>query len=272
MRLPLLAGLAFVLCISHAQAQTSTSSSKKNKASANTETKTNSKNNSKSNKKSTTATTTETPVTTQKDKNSYAIGVNLGQNFKQQALEIDPAMFERGLRDAMEGNTMAMTDEEIKSAMQALQQQAMARQQENMKKQQEENAKIAEGAKQRGAAFMAQNAKQQGVVTLPSGVQYKILTEGTGPKPSASSTVTTHYRGSLLNGKVFDSSYDRGQPAQFPVNGVIPGWTEVLQLMPVGSKWQVWIPSDKAYGDQGAGQDIGPGEALVFDIELIAVQ
>jgi FKBP-type peptidyl-prolyl cis-trans isomerase FklB len=269
MKISLLAALCFSVAISGAQAQSETSTSKKGKPAATSTDKKNSKKD-KSTKKTTSK--TGTTVTTDKDKSSYAIGVNLGNNFKMQGLDIDADVFAQGMKDAMAGGEMAMTEEEIKAAMDALQKQAMAKHQEMQKKQMEENAKLAEGAKQRGADFLAQNAKQPGVVTLPSGVQYKIVTEGSGPKPTASSTVTTHYRGTLLNGKVFDSSYDRGQPAQFPVNGVIAGWTEVLQLMPVGSKWTVWIPSDKAYGDQGAGADIGPGETLAFDIELIAVQ
>lgn len=270
MKMSLLTALCVALCIGQAQAQTETSTSKKSRT-ATTKTKENPKKDKKSGKTTNTS-TTRTSVTTDQEKTSYALGVTLGTNFKTQGIDVNGDAFAQGVKDAMAGGTMLMTEEEIKTAMTALQQAAMAKQQENMKKQQEANSKIADEAKSRGAAFMAQNAQQPGVVTLPSGVQYKIITEGSGPKPSASSTVTTHYRGSLLNGKVFDSSYDRGEPAKFPVNGVIAGWTEVLQLMPVGSKWTVWIPSDKAYGDQGAGSDIGPGETLAFDIELIAIQ
>lgn len=269
MKISIFTAICFSLCITQMQAQTETSTSKKGSAPSTTTTKKESKKDKKTKQDNS---KTGIKVTTEKDKSSYAIGVNLGTNFKMQGLDIDADVFAQGMKDAMAGGDKQMTDEEIKAAMTALQQQAMAKQQEMAKKQQEENAKLAEGAKKRGEEFLAQNAKQPGVVTLPSGVQYKIITEGTGPKPSASSTVTTHYRGALLNGKVFDSSYDRGQPASFPVNGVIAGWTEVLQLMPVGSKWTVWIPSDKAYGDQGAGADIGPGETLTFDIELISMQ
>ncbi len=211
-------------------------------------------------------------ITSEKDKISYTIGSNLGKNFKEQNFDFNPELIARGISDAMAGTMTLMTEEEMKTTFAEFQKVMMAKQQEKTKMEQEQNGHLAEAAKKRGADFMANNAKQPGVVTLPSGVQYKIVTEGSGPKPSASSTVTTHYRGALLSGKVFDSSYDRGQPASFPVNGVIAGWTEVLQLMPVGSKWTVWIPSDKAYGDQGAGQDIGPGETLGFDIELISIQ
>ncbi len=142
-----------------------------------------------------------------------------------------------------------------------------------MQKKQAEKAQSAGLAnKKEGEAFLAANKTKDGVVTLPSGVQYKILTAGTGPKPTASDTVVCNYKGTLIDGKEFDSSYKRGQPATFPVGGVIKGWTEVLQLMPVGSKWQVVIPSEFAYGAQGAGADIGPDATLIFDIELISIQ
>jgi FKBP-type peptidyl-prolyl cis-trans isomerase len=126
--------------------------------------------------------------------------------------------------------------------------------------------------KKEGEAFLAANKSKPGVVTLPSGLQYKILTAGTGPKPTATDSVNCNYRGTLIDGKEFDSSYKRGKPVTFPVTGVIKGWTEALQLMPVGSKWQLFIPSDLAYGDRGAGADIGPGATLVFEVELISIE
>jgi FKBP-type peptidyl-prolyl cis-trans isomerase len=126
--------------------------------------------------------------------------------------------------------------------------------------------------KKEGQEFLIANKTKEGVVTLPSGLQYKILTEGTGPKPTAAESVSCNYRGTLINGKEFDSSYKRGQPATFPVNGVIKGWTEALQLMPVGSKWQLFIPSELAYGERGAGADIGPGSTLIFEVELLSIQ
>jgi FKBP-type peptidyl-prolyl cis-trans isomerase FklB len=126
-------------------------------------------------------------------------------------------------------------------------------------------------ARKEGDAFLAANKAKEGVVTLPSGLEYKILTEGTGPKPTQNDTVTCNYRGTLLNGTEFDSSYKRGHPETFPVSGVIKGWTEALQLMPVGSKWQLFIPADMAYGDRGAGGDIGPGETLIFEVELLSI-
>jgi FKBP-type peptidyl-prolyl cis-trans isomerase FklB len=136
----------------------------------------------------------------------------------------------------------------------------------------EKNAAMSKDNKSKGETFLAQNKSKEGVVTLPSGLQYKILKEGSGPKPSASDTVVCNYRGTLVDGKEFDSSYKRGQPATFPVSGVIKGWTEALQLMPVGSKWQLFIPSDLGYGDRGAGADIQPGSTLVFEVELVSIQ
>lgn len=131
--------------------------------------------------------------------------------------------------------------------------------------------KQGDAAKKAGEKFMAENRKKEGVVVLPSGLQYKILTAGNGPKPKASDTVKCHYEGKLINGQVFDSSIRRGEPAEFPVSGVIAGWVEALQLMPVGSKWQLYIPSELAYGTHGAGQSIGPNETLIFDVELLAI-
>ena len=139
-------------------------------------------------------------------------------------------------------------------------------------KQQEKMKVTGELNKKESAEFLTTNKAKEGVVTLPSGLQYKILTAGTGPKPTATDTVVCNYRGTLISGAEFDSSYKRGQPASFPVNGVIKGWTEALQMMPVGSKWQLFVPSELAYGDRGAGADIGPGAALVFEVELLSIQ
>ncbi len=267
--LSIIAAVCISLSFTQVQAQTGTSTAKKGKKTGATSTTTAKKDKNSSKKSKGTGAMT---ISSEKDKISYTIGGNLGKNFKDQNFDFNPEMIARGISDAMSGTMTLMTEEEMKATFAEFQKVMAVKQQEKMKMQQEQSGKLAEGAKKRGADFMAGNASQQGVVTLPSGVQYKIVTEGSGSKPSASSTVTTHYRGALLSGKVFDSSYDRGQPASFPVNGVIAGWTEVLQLMSVGSKWTVWIPSDKAYGDQGAGQDIGPGETLAFDIELISIQ
>jgi FKBP-type peptidyl-prolyl cis-trans isomerase FklB len=201
---------------------------------------------------------------TQKDKFSYAIGVKMGENFKKQSVPVDASILARGIRDAAAGKTL-MTDEECQTAIQEVQKEMQAKMQEKAKEAGDANKKT-------GETFLAANKGKEGVVVLPSGLQYKILTAGTGPKPTANDTVVCNYRGTLIDGKEFDSSYKRGQPATFAVTGVIKGWTEALQLMPVGSKWQLFIPSDMAYGDRGAGADIGPGATLIFEVELMSIQ
>jgi FKBP-type peptidyl-prolyl cis-trans isomerase len=205
-------------------------------------------------------------LTTQKQKASYALGMKIGGDLKRQGVgaSVDPAITARGLKDALAGSKLLLTEDQEKAALVQLQ--------TDVRSAQDAKAKEASGpARKAGEAFLADNKSKEGVVTLPSGMQYKILTAGTGPKPTASDTVTCNYRGTLINGKEFDSSYKRGQPASFPVSGVIKGWTEALQLMPVGSKWQLFIPPDLAYGDRGAGADIGPGETLIFEVELISI-
>ena len=219
-------------------------------------------------KKTTTAAKPATglTLTTQKQKASYALGMKIGSDLKRQgvAASVDAAITARGLKDALAGSKLLLTDDQEKSALMQLQ--------TDVRTAQEAKAKETSGpARKAGEAFLAENKSKEGVVALPSGLQYKILTAGTGPKPTANDTVTCNYRGTLLNGKEFDSSYKRGQPASFPVSGVIKGWTEALQLMPVGSKWQLFIPADLAYGDRGAGGDIGPGETLIFEVELISI-
>ena len=201
---------------------------------------------------------------TEKDKFSYALGMNLGNSLHRQSVPVDPAILQRGLKDALAGKTL-MTDDEARAAI-------MAVQTEMRKKTQETMQAAGEGNKKEGDAFLAANKTKEGVTTLPSGLQYKILTAGTGAKPTATDSVVCNYRGTLINGKEFDSSYKGGRPATFPVNGVIKGWTEALQLMPVGSKWQLFVPPDLAYGDRGAGADIGPGSTLIFEVELISIQ
>jgi FKBP-type peptidyl-prolyl cis-trans isomerase FklB len=215
---------------------------------------------------------------TDKDKVSYAIGMNIGQNLQKQTEEFDPAIVQRGIRDALAGGKMLMTEDEAKAALTALQV-VMRKKQDEMRKQQEEAMRQAgETNKKEGEAFLADNKTKDGVVTLPSGLEYKILTAGTGPKPAATDTVVCNYKGTLVNGTEFDSSYKRGpahdktEPATFPVTGVIKGWTEALQLMPVGSKWQLFIPSDLAYGQRAPGGPIGPNSTLIFEVELISIQ
>jgi FKBP-type peptidyl-prolyl cis-trans isomerase len=202
---------------------------------------------------------------TQKDKLSYAIGMNIGASMKKDALDLDPAVLSRAIKDGLTGAKPLMTEEEAKTVITAFRA-------EMMKKQQDAAQKTGDANKQAGQAFLAANKAKAGVVTLPSGLQYKIITEGTGPKPTASDTVVTNYRGMLIDGKEFDSSYKRGEPATFPVGQVIKGWTEALQLMPVGSKWQLFIPSDLAYGERSPGPEIGPNSTLIFDIELLSIQ
>lgn len=203
--------------------------------------------------------------TTLKDRTSYALGMNLGTQLHKQAVEVDPDLVLKGLKDAVSGGKTLMSEEEVRATFTELQGLIA-------KKQQEQKAAAAEGNKKEGEAFLAANKTKAGVVTLPSGLQYKILTAGTGPKPTATDSVVCNYKGTLINGTEFDSSYKRGQPATFPVGGVIKGWTEALQLMPVGSKWQLFIPPDLAYGDRGAGADIGPGATLIFEVELMSIQ
>ncbi len=203
---------------------------------------------------------------TQKEKASYAIGMNIGKSLHNNALDnVDPNILLRGLKDALAGNKPLLTDADAQAALTAAQADARKIQEEKMRIAAEPNKKA-------GEAFLAANKSQPGVVALPSGLQYKILSAGTGPTPSATDTVVCNYRGTLLDNTEFDSSYKRGQPAKFPVSGVIKGWTEALQLMPVGSKWQLFIPSDLAYGDQGRGNIIAPGATLVFEVELLSIE
>jgi FKBP-type peptidyl-prolyl cis-trans isomerase len=204
---------------------------------------------------------------TGKDKESYAIGLNIGKGLHKDAVDVDPAIVLRGLKDALAGGKTLMTDDEAKAAMVALQA-------DLRKKQDAKMAIVGDANKKEGDAFLAENKTKEGVVTLPSGLQYKILKEGTGSKPTAKDSVVCNYKGTLLDNTEFDSSYKRGQPATFPVGQVIKGWTEVLQLMPVGSKWQVFVPSDLAYGARGAGPGapIGPNATLIFEIELLSIQ
>jgi FKBP-type peptidyl-prolyl cis-trans isomerase len=203
---------------------------------------------------------------TQKDKVSYAMGMNFGTGFRKQSIDIDPAILARGLRDALapNGKTLLTEDQarEILTQLQA----------DLRKKQQDAAQQVGDANKKQGLAFLEANKTKEGVVALPSGLQYKVLQAGARPKPAATDQVVCNYRGMLLDGTEFDSSYKRGQPATFPVTGVIKGWTEALQLMPVGSKWQLFIPSELAYADRGAGPQIGPNSTLIFEVELISIK
>jgi FKBP-type peptidyl-prolyl cis-trans isomerase FklB len=201
----------------------------------------------------------------QNEKESYILGYKSGENFKNQGLDIDVEIFSKGLNDATGGNEPQMTPEEINTTLQELQKRMVAAQQERLRETAAKNLK-------EGKTFMSQNAKKDGVKTLPSGLQYKVIQKGSGKMPKADDTVTVNYRGTLTDGTEFDNSYKRGQPASFKVNGVIKGWIEALQLMKVGSKWELFIPSDLAYGERGAGQTIPPNSTLIFEVELISIQ
>jgi FKBP-type peptidyl-prolyl cis-trans isomerase FklB len=207
-----------------------------------------------------------TALATTKQKASYAIGMNWGTGLHRQGIDVDSAALIQGMKDALAGGKTLLTEDEARSALMQLQK-------EMQEKQQAKAAQEGEANKKEGDAYLAANKTKEGVVTLPSGLQYKILKEGSGPKPAATDSVVCNYKGTLINGTEFDSSYKRGEPATFPVTGVIKGWTEALQLMPVGSKWQLFIPPDLAYGPRGTpGGPIGPNATLIFEVELISIK
>lgn len=202
---------------------------------------------------------------TPKEKVSYALGMNMGKGMRQDEVDIDTNIFARGLKDALTGGKSLLTDEEAKAAILALQGELRAKFEAKMQQ-------VGEANKKEGEAFLAANKTKEGVVALPSGLQYKILKEGTGPKPSAGDSVVCNYRGMLLNNKEFDNSYKRGQPATIALSGIIKGWTEALQLMPVGSKWQLFVPPELGFGPRGSGRDVGPNATLIFELELLSIQ
>ncbi|MCP4114427.1 MAG: FKBP-type peptidyl-prolyl cis-trans isomerase [Desulfobacteraceae bacterium] len=203
-------------------------------------------------------------LTTEKEKISYTLGATLGKQIKRD-FAVDQKAFFKGFEASTTGKDLLMTDEEMQQTMMAFQQQMQARQMEKLKA-------VADKNKADGAAFLAGNKAKEGVVSLESGLQYKVIKNGEGKKPALPDTVTCNYRGTTIDGKEFDSSYKRGEPASFPVGGVIKGWTEALQLMSVGSKWMLYIPSELAYGDRGAGASIAPGSTLIFEIELLGIK
>lgn len=198
------------------------------------------------------------------DRASYVIGYNLGRTLKQNDVQASSDLILKGLRDGLAGEKGMLTDEEMQSTMQAFQQQVQSQQATKQKALGEKN-------KTEGEAFLAKNKTRAGVKTTASGLQYEVLKEGTGPTPKATDTVTVNYKGTLMDGTTFDSSYDRGQPATFVLNQVIPGWTEGVQLMKVGSKYKFYIPSNLGYGEQGAGGVIGPNAPLIFEVELMSI-
>jgi FKBP-type peptidyl-prolyl cis-trans isomerase FklB len=205
------------------------------------------------------------PLKTDKDKTSYALGVAVGKSFQAQGVDADPNLIAQGLKDAFTNGKLLISDDEFRSLMTAFQQ-TMTEKQAAAKTAQ------ADANKKAGAAYLAENAKKDGVMTTPSGLQYKVITAGTGAKPTDADTVTCQYRGTLIDGTEFDSTYKNGQPAILEVGRVIPGFKEALKLMPVGSKYQFVIPADQAYGERGAGNVIGPNSTLIFEIELISIQ
>jgi FKBP-type peptidyl-prolyl cis-trans isomerase FklB len=217
----------------------------------------------------TTGTSAPLALTTEKDKASYVIGMNIGKDLREKlrkdSVDVNTAIVLRGMKDALASGKMLLTDDQAKAAMDEF----MA----DLREKQEKKMAIAGDVnKAKGDVFLATNKTKDGVITLPSGLQYKIISPGTGPKPAASDSVVCNYRGTLIDGTEFDTSAKHGGPATFPVGNVIKGWTEALQLMPVGSKWQLYIPSDLAYGARGAGGDIGPNSTLIFDIELLSIK
>ena len=204
------------------------------------------------------------PLKDEKDKISYGYGMEIGKNLKRQGIEINPDLLAQGLKATLSGDKTLLSDDEVRQTMMAFQQKMQASRMEKSKKEGDEN-------KTKGDAFLAENKKKEGVQTTGSGLQYKIITKGTGPMPKSDDTVKTHYRGTLIDGTEFDSSYKRGEPATFGVTQVIKGWTEALLMMPVGSKWQLFIPGELAYGPGGR-PGIPPNATLLFDIELISIE
>ena len=195
---------------------------------------------------------------TELDSVSYSLGVNIGENIKTQFEDINLDNFEAGIKDVLEKDLEAkISDNQAQAIIQSY----------FSKKQQKQSESVIE----EGINFLRENGKREGVTTLASGLQYEVINDGTGPKPTIEDNVTTHYHGTLIDGTVFDSSVDRGEPASFPVGGVIKGWTEALQLMSVGSKWKLYVPYDLAYGERGAGPQIGPYSTLIFEVELISI-
>ncbi len=202
---------------------------------------------------------------TEREKTSYALGVDMGNKLKSQSVEVDADLLLQGLKDALAGGKTLLTPEEVRGTLLALEKELRTKQLEAVRK-------VGEKNRQEGEAFLSANKTKEGVVTLESGLQYKILKTGDGKKPAADDTVVCHYRGTLIDGQEFDSSYKTNQPATFAVKRVIKGWNEALQLMPVGSKWQVFIPPNLGYGERGTPQRIGPNATLIFEVELISIK
>jgi len=205
----------------------------------------------------------KTELSNQKDKISYALGADMGNNLKKFEVDVNIDFYTKGMKDALSGGKVLLTEQEIRSIIMAMQKDLQAKQQEKMKAQGEKNKKD-------GETYLAENKKKEGVTALPSGLQYKVITEGKGNTPKDTDTVTVHYKGTLVDGTEFDSSYKRNEPASFPVTGVIKGWTEALKLMKEGAKWQLFIPANLAYGESGR-PSIPPNSVLIFEVELIKI-
>lgn len=218
--------------------------------------------------------TTPLMLKTDRDKESYAIGMNIAKGLQSQSklFDFDPRILQQGLKDSLAGTKTLLTEDEMKTALTSLQAQVHEKQQALQAAMQKEMQEKAEANQKAGEAFLEANKAKDGVQVLPDGLQYKIISEGEGPKPSATDIVVCNYRGTLIDGTEFDSSNKHGQPLTTPVTGVIKGWTEALQLMPVGSNWELYIPSNLAYGPRGAGSAIGPNSTLIFQIELLSIK
>jgi FKBP-type peptidyl-prolyl cis-trans isomerase FklB len=219
----------------------------------------------------------DTPVLkSKKDKVSYALGMDLGNQLRKLSVDVDPVLFGQGLKDALSGSKTVLTEEEVRAAVSELQAELKQKQGEASKSIDDSKAELALLAgynKRAGDAFLAENQKKEGVVALPSGLQYKILKSGEGKKPTIDDTIVCHYRGTRLDGTEFYSSYTQDQPMTFVLKGgVIKGWAEALQLMPVGSKWQLFVPPQLAYGERGASGKIGPNETVIYEVELLAIK
>lgn len=211
-------------------------------------------------------------LNTDKEKASYSMGVSIGKTLKDQDVDLDAKAFATGFRDVFEGEERLMSESEMSDALMVLHKRMTEAEAVDKPAGGEAASGVAERNRKEGEAFLKENMTKEGVVTLPSGLQYKVLKRGTGGSPTATQTVSAHYRGRLINGTEFDSSYNRGKPLDIGVNQVIAGWTEALQLMKVGGKWELYIPSDLAYGPRGSGGTIGPNSTLIFEVELVAIK
>jgi UDP-GlcNAc:undecaprenyl-phosphate/decaprenyl-phosphate GlcNAc-1-phosphate transferase len=209
---------------------------------------------------------------TQRDKVNYAIGVGVARNFSRQGIEVDVDLVIRGMKDTLSGQKLLMPEDELRKTMNAFQLEVRQKQADLRRKNAQASGKLAETNKKAGDAFLIENKKKEGVVTLPSGLQYKILKAGDGKRATEADSVVCHYKGTLIDGTEFDSSYRNGQPATQEVKKVIAGWKEALQLMPVGSKWQLVVPPELAYKMRGVDSSIGPNATLVFEVELLAIK